>query len=199
MKDNDIVSLLAKGNWIRERTWSLARRDTVGKLSNSEMVFIRGEKVKRYSMLILLYWRAHLFLCVHVFWVFYNRAACQYCYKKDKVTSHDVVYPAIISLDTLLIWITSLRQKLILLQKAISSKYFNHDVKKIALINVLNIFIVYDWMITYSNKDDVFSTISYTTIIKQREAIVLQIYDVDRISMFDFSGQTNTEWCINFH
>ena len=91
MKDNDIVSLLAKGNWIRERTWSLARRDTVGKLSNSEMVFIRGEKVKRYSMLILLYWRAHLFLCVHVFWVFYNRAACQYCYKKDKVTSHDVI------------------------------------------------------------------------------------------------------------
>ena len=114
MKDNDILWLLAKGNWIRERTWSLARRDTVGKLSNSEMVFIRGEKVKRYSMLILLYWRAHLFLCVHVFWVFYNRAACQYCYKKDKVTSHDVVYPAIISCDTLLIWITSLRQKLIL-------------------------------------------------------------------------------------
>ena len=146
MKDNDILWLLAKGNWIRERTWSLARRDTVGKLSNSEMVFIRGEKVKRYSMLILLYWRAHLFLCVHVFWVFYNRAACQYCYKKDKVTSHDVVYPAIISCDTLLIWITSLRQKLILLQKAISSKYFNHDVKK----NVLDIFIVYDWMITYS-------------------------------------------------
>ena len=40
---------------------------------------------------------------------------------------------------------------------------------------------------------EIFSTISYTTIIKQLEAIFLQIYDVDRISMFDFSGQTNTE------
>ena len=145
MKDNDIVSLLAKGNWIRERTWSLARRDKVGKLPNSKMVFIRGKKVKRYSMLILLYWRAHLFLCVHVFGFFYNRAACQYCYKKDKVTSHDVVYPAIISCDTLLIWITSLRQKLILC-KSNFEQIFQPWCQK----NVLDIFIVYDWMITYS-------------------------------------------------
>ena len=84
--------------------------------------------------------------CVFTFLgFFYNRAACQYCYKKDKVTNHDVVYPAIISCDTLLIWITSLRQKLILC-KSNFEQIFQPWCQK----NVLDIFIVYDWMITYS-------------------------------------------------